>query len=907
MASSSSFQRQRSRLVSSRRRTVVAVASFLLLVVLVAVVVLPKNASSFSTTKAPACTVGSRSTTTSAAAFFVPPKRQQRLASCCSSSSRLRLSAVGGDDVKDASSDDDDDGISGSRRIRNEQRERQRVFIQNRRSVPEYSDVLSEEAVLAAAAEATVAAEEAPADDDYNEDKEEEDDDDDHGTVASCSGPEEGTYEVAVPPPVATCETAFVGGKASSSSSSSSSFAAFVPSSSSSSSSRQTQTTPTLRIRIGNDWTKARKAWKKRRRSGSPLLVPCSVLSADRSDVVRHNLGYLLEKFGQSGSSSTGNNNNNKGIRISVSELSRRYQSHLRSSLSKQAAAMGYETTERLVEAMFSPTSADGNEAAGGGYGGIQLVETGQHRRSGDGEADSSTSTLWLQAPISRMRAQTRANKAAVLQFVEREREDGATGEDGSLLVHTGIVRTRRPKDGSSGDGNNSNNGSLYQLQPLSAALRINKKEDLESYSRILQKDSVVPAAVFDFDPTGDAGSPLLTLSLIPPSSSQSQSSLGGGGDIQEFKKKVAAVVANEPLPNPKRILDDLTVGDGPMYGKVVRLVKGGALIDCRVGRKLAGKKDDPADDDDRDDEIVKVLGVLDFADAVTSSIEESFQTRRRRGGTKKQQKPQPEEEDQDLPESSYDELFAKLNSNEREEDLTHLFNLDDDGSLSYHDPETGETEILSMDDDIDAADEAEEERRRVERKLSDAISRSDVDGDESVDWDEKPQQQTRQRRRYRSHRVRVGERIPVYVKSVSKQSSRLVLTMDALAVQGRTAKELKQEASLSKKLSRLEKQICDQFPAGTDLRAAVKQLSGREWDGVVQATSQTGDWLYVQPEGTDEYRLPVGVASVSPDDANEDGSSGALLKGDKVRIKISGVDENRGQLSMRVLRKVAP
>jgi len=48
-------------------------------------------------------------------------------------------------------------------------------------------------------------------------------------------------------------------------------------------------------------------------------------------------------------------------------------------------------------------------------------------------------------------------------------------------------------------------------------------------------------------------------------------------------------------------------------------------------------------------------------------------------------------------------------------------------------------------------------------------------------------------------------------------------------------------------------------------------------------------------------------VASVSPDDANEDGSSGALLKGDKVRIKISGVDENRGQLSMRVLRKVAP
>ena len=78
-----------------------------------------------------------------------------------------------------------------------------------------------------------------------------------------------------------------------------------------------------MQIQVG-DLALARKAWKKRRRSGSPLLVPCSVLNLDRTSLVRDNLLYLLYKFGTS---------QKDGTVLSLGELKRRYKSHLRGSL----------------------------------------------------------------------------------------------------------------------------------------------------------------------------------------------------------------------------------------------------------------------------------------------------------------------------------------------------------------------------------------------------------------------------------------------------------------------------------------------------------------------------------------------------------------------------------------------
>ena len=78
-----------------------------------------------------------------------------------------------------------------------------------------------------------------------------------------------------------------------------------------------------VQVQVG-DLALARKAWKKRRRSGSPLLIPCSVLNVDRQSMVRWNLIFLLEKFGQS---------RKDGIEISLTELSKKYRSYLKSSL----------------------------------------------------------------------------------------------------------------------------------------------------------------------------------------------------------------------------------------------------------------------------------------------------------------------------------------------------------------------------------------------------------------------------------------------------------------------------------------------------------------------------------------------------------------------------------------------
>ena len=83
-----------------------------------------------------------------------------------------------------------------------------------------------------------------------------------------------------------------------------------------------------VQVQIG-DLSLARKAWKKRRRTGSPLLVPCSVLNVDRQSMVRWNLIYLLEKFGKS---------QRDGISITETELSKHYRNFLKFPLSVSAA-----------------------------------------------------------------------------------------------------------------------------------------------------------------------------------------------------------------------------------------------------------------------------------------------------------------------------------------------------------------------------------------------------------------------------------------------------------------------------------------------------------------------------------------------------------------------------------------
>ena len=87
-----------------------------------------------------------------------------------------------------------------------------------------------------------------------------------------------------------------------------------------------------VQVQIG-DLSLARKAWKKRRRTGSPLLVPCSILNVDQRSMVRWNLIFLLEKFGTPKAD---------GIQISSNELVQRYRTFLKSSLQVSETPMEF-------------------------------------------------------------------------------------------------------------------------------------------------------------------------------------------------------------------------------------------------------------------------------------------------------------------------------------------------------------------------------------------------------------------------------------------------------------------------------------------------------------------------------------------------------------------------------------
>jgi ribosomal protein S1 len=211
------------------------------------------------------------------------------------------------------------------------------------------------------------------------------------------------------------------------------------------------------------------------------------------------------------------------------------------------------------------------------------------------------------------------------------------------------------------------------------------------------------------------------------------------------------------------------------------------------------------------------------------------------------------------------------------------MFVQNEDGSLSYTDPETGETIVIESDDDDFA------EMMNVKKEIDSHVPKSEPKSNslkEKIPAASKHAKLSLSQPSLHSKRLRVGDDVKVYIRSVSKQSSQYTVTTNP-AVQGRKAKDLKQEAEAQKRLQRLEKKL------GGSLER-IYALEGQECDGTVRATSQTGDWIYVQPnlEG-----LPVGVA-IMTDDAEE------LAPGDKVRVKLGGIDEQRGQLFMQVFGK---
>lgn len=534
--------------------------------------------------------------------------------------------------------------------------------------------------------------------------------------------------------------------------------------------------------------------------------------------------------------------------------------------------------------------------------------------KENDAENDESR-PMWLLAPLSKNRARRMASQAGLLQFTNYS-------EDESRMRHTGILRIR----------NKAIEKSPHMSLPLSAALRVSQRAVDQG---VVQDGSIHTAVVFSLDATGDGGAPLFTLALNPTRGQvRNRLKLKAAGKRHFSQDRRVDIVHDV-----ERELKDLKVGDGPYKAKVIRLStrSGAAFVDVGVGRPVGKQKGGG---------MARVLGMLRFDDLVKATLSddeasmELWDVKSTMSDEEAQlieesmlyegdwdDDDEDEEDDDDDNIMTVEDLFEighdEYNEEDEDEDdwaeeemdITHLVRTED-GVMSYKDPDTGETIVLSEvehdadeedDSDDDNEDEVDEdlfknmspdarldmiskimndrEKQEDDEEISDKESFEEDEDDVDLDVG-KSFAIPSTRDSFQPAFVTVGDEVEVYIKSVFKQSGRFMVTLDASSVKGRKAKDIKKETDAEKKLARLVEQVDGGMQRILDLK-------GTECDGVVQATSKAGDWCYVQPNIDD---LPVGVAKLQ-----QEGHT-SISKGDKVRVRMDGIDETRGQLAMAII-----
>ena len=145
------------------------------------------------------------------------------------------------------------------------------------------------------------------------------------------------------------------------------------------------------------------------------------------------------------------------------------------------------------------------------------------------------------------------------------------------------------------------------------------------------------------------------------------------------------------------------------------------------------------------------------------------------------------------------------------------------------------------------------------------------------------------------------GDEIQVYIKAVSTQSGRFMVTLDP-SVGNMKAKERKHQRQAEKRKERLlTKTEVD--------HSDIQTLVGNVYNGIVKAKSKTGDWYYVQPLCIDgeivedgQSVIPVGIATFPAQEEGGEKDHSLYAVGDQVRVRLEGIDERRGQLSLSIL-----
>eukprot|EP00560_Eucampia_antarctica_P005999 CAMPEP_0197823292 /NCGR_PEP_ID=MMETSP1437-20131217/614_1 /TAXON_ID=49252 ORGANISM="Eucampia antarctica, Strain CCMP1452" /NCGR_SAMPLE_ID=MMETSP1437 /ASSEMBLY_ACC=CAM_ASM_001096 /LENGTH=714 /DNA_ID=CAMNT_0043422371 /DNA_START=120 /DNA_END=2264 /DNA_ORIENTATION=- len=633
-----------------------------------------------------------------------------------------------------------------------------------------------------------------------------------------------------------------------------------------------------VNVRIG-DLRLGRKAWKKRRRSDSPILVPCSILGMNRYSMIVYNIRTLLYKYGDypklpSSSSSSQqhqpsspvhvHNDHKHQIQLSLSRLKKVYKRDTGVSLLSHANAFGYESVELFLEYLWKeyPEQKD-----------LMPLVLNNNNNNHDDDSDNAgntCSTGYIVVPnVSRVKARQLVQKLAVISMT-------LTEDDDSTMKHTGNIRVKPPNNNKSNNNNNNNNNNnhnapatnpLFEWKDLSAAVRI-AQHNVDS-GRISMGDEL-NAFVFSYDVAGDNGSPLLTLSMDPPK-----------------RNPIRARTQQQQQRPPTQDLNTLQMGEGPFPATVVRVSSkaGASFVDMGVYRNR-GKKQGGG--------TTRVLGMLRFYnDEQTSPV------------TTTTADATAEEEDIVM---TIEDLFVNDTDDDDDEeeiaeDVTDMYETDKDGSMYLIDPVTGErTFLASINDDIDAVEEDDDDEddefanMNPQERLN-AISEM-LSEDDSDNIHQKNNNNNNNIKKLRANKVKEGDVVQVYVHSVFPQSGRFMVTLDE-NVSGSNAKDVKKAKVAKKKKSKL----------GPMLLQTIMDSVGMECTGIIQAKSNTGNWYYVQPDNTitdttadPDKKLPVGVAIPNESDTDESVSD-SFNTGDKVRVRIDGIDEARGQLALTLLQ----
>lgn len=547
----------------------------------------------------------------------------------------------------------------------------------------------------------------------------------------------------------------------------------------------------------------------------------------------------LLHRFGK-----PQEHDSHNGVVLSVGAAVKLYKHRLGGDLLGHAKSLGYKTIVAMLRDIFN----DGTFREHG----VQVSRTGPKKE------------LVLSSSLSLRLARESAYEAEFVQF-------SPSGEDELRMTHTGTT-FQLPQS-----QEKYKTFSIMEpdvMQPLSAAVRISQAD---AESGRFQTGMECNAFVHSYDTMGDNGSPLLTCAIDPPRAQirgqmKRRAYVKRQEEAKEMRKRDNKLMEST---GPRRNLKELKVGDGPYTATILRVSSraGAAFVDLGVSRQR-GKKAGGG--------TTQVLGMLRFED-VMDNVSDDANAEAEAAIIEASLNDSEEDDYEDDAEDgvfTIDDLFMDADEGEETvEDVSDIYSITEDGDVSMADAATGESKVIGS-ANSEEGDEVEDDDDDDDNMFAGMSPEERLNAiADMLATEEKPETESLKSKVAKvDSQLKEGDRVEVYIRAVSPQSGRFMVTLDS-SIKGRKLKDIKKEKEAEKRMERMK----------GDLDHILSNI-GVEMEGTVRAKSKTGDWYYVQP---DSDGFPVGVARSETDETIEPGQ--------QVKIVIDGIDETRGQVALTI------